>query len=183
MAGRARKRQTGGEAAVSGGRLDPASVDLGELPRLAGLFFRVLSPIMSAHVDALMASHPVGTGQGKTSALQVIARNPGISQMELSEIFGRDRSAQSRIVTDLERRGLIRREIDPTQRHRYKLYATDTGSDLIRGLEAMARENERQVFHAITPEEYETLRKLLLRVFRSHLDAGRDYWPEPDDPV
>ncbi len=138
---------------------------------------------MGAQVDKMMASHPVGSGLGKTSTLQVVAKNPGISQMELSEIFGRDRSAQSRIVTDLERRGLIKREIDPTQRHRYKLYATQTGLDLVLGLEAMARENERQVFHALSAEEYETMRKLLLRVVRSHLGPGAAYWPEPDDPT
>lgn len=105
------RKQTAKKSAVlpAGGRLDAAEVDLGELPMLAGLFFRLLSPIMSARVDRLMAAHPVGQGQGKTSTLQVIAKNPGISQMELSEIFGRDRSAQSRIVSDLERRNLIRR--------------------------------------------------------------------------
>lgn len=178
-----KKKAAESEAAVTGGRLEVSAVDLGELPKLAGLFFRVLSPIMSAQVDRMMAAHPVGTGQGKTSALQVIAKNPGISQMELSEIFGRDRSAQSRIVSDLERRNLIRREIDPTQRHRYKLFATDTGMDLILGLEAMARENERQIFKAISAEEYETMRKLLLRVLRSHLGPGAAYWPGPDDPV
>lgn len=47
----------------------------------------------------------------------------------------------------------------------------------------MARENDRQMFHAISPEEYETMRKLLLRVVRSHLGPGAVYWPEPDDPT
>lgn len=183
MAGRKRKAAAGDDEAITGGRLDPATVDLGELPRLAGMYFRGLTPIMEAYHDALMKPHPVGTGHGKTSSLEVIAHNPGISQMELSEIFGRDRSAQSRIVSDLERRGFIRREIDPKQRHRYKLYATEAGAELIHGLQAMARDNERQFFRAITAEEYEILRKLLLRVYVSHLEAGRDYWPGPDDPV
>ncbi len=178
-----RRKPARKEESAAGGRLDTASVDLGDLPRLAGLFFRLLSPIMSGRIDKMMAAHPVGTGQGKTSTLQVIAKNPGISQMELSEIFGRDRSAQSRLVSDLERRGLIRREVDPTQRHRYNLYATETGSDLILGLEAMARENDRQIFHAISDEEYETMRRLLLRVVRSHLGPGAAYWPGPEDPV
>jgi DNA-binding MarR family transcriptional regulator len=183
MASRNTRKPKVPENDETGGRLDASSVDLGDLPRLAGLYLRVLSPIMSARIDKMMAAHPVGTGQGKTSTLQVIAKNPGISQMELSEIFGRDRSAQSRIVSDLERRKLIRREVDPTQRHRYKLYATDRGADLVLGLEAMARENERQIFHAISDQEYETIRKLLLRVVRSHLGAGAAYWPGPDDPA
>lgn len=179
-----RKRQKqkagAGAPAEGGGRLDASRVDLGELPDLAGMYFRVLSVIMSARVDKMMASHPVGVGTGKTSTLQVIAHNPGISQIEISEIFGRDRSIQSRLVTDLEHRGLIRREVDPTQRHRYKLYVTETGADLVFGLEAMARENEAFMFHAIDAKEYETLRKLLLRIMRSHLPDGAAYWPDPD---
>lgn len=180
----ARKRTKQRASTVSpedrGGRLDASRVDLGELPDLAGMYFRVLSVMMSARVDKMMASHPVGVGTGKTSTLQVIAYNPGISQIEISEIFGRDRSVQSRLVTDLEHRGLIRREVDPTQRHRYKLYVTETGADLVFGLEAMARENETFMFHAIDAEEYETLRKLLLRIMRSHLPDGAAYWPDPD---
>lgn len=167
----------------AGGRLDVSTVNLGELPQLAGMYLRILSVIMSARVDKMMSAHPVGSGQGKTSTLQVIAYNPGISQMELSEIFGRDRSAQSRLVTDLEKRGLISREIDATQRHRYKLYVTKTGADLVFGLEAMARENESFIFNAISAEEYETLRKLLLRVMRSHLKGGADYWLDAENQV
>lgn len=160
------------------GRLPTEAVELGDLAQHAGTYLRMFSRAMNSGVDELMADHPVGPGQGKTSALQVVVLNPGISQSELSDIFGHDRSAQFRIVQELERRGLIYRRTDPGQRRRHMLFATDAGKALVDGLEIIAHENEAVVFAALTPKEYETLRRLLVKLWKSTLGEAQGYWPD-----
>ena len=133
----------------------------------------MFSTLMNSGVDAIMQDHPIGPGLGKTSALQVIALNPGISQIELADIFGRDRSAQFRIIADLEKRGLIQREVDPNERRRHMLFVTPAGRRLIPGLEKIAHENERQVFAAISKEDYANLRRILATLWKRSVKDGR----------
>lgn len=164
--------------AIPSGRRPLESIELGDLAVHAGTYLRMFSRFMNSNVDELMATHPVGPGQGKTSALQVIARNPGISQIELSDIFGRDRSAQFRMTAELEKRGLIRREADPGERRRQMLFVTEAGQELIAGLEKIAHENEERVFSVLTPEDYATFRRILATLWKSTLDSGGGYWPD-----
>ena len=159
-----------------GGRLDPDNIDPGIQADLAGSYFRLLSPILSAASDKSMTDHPIGPGLGKISTLQAVVHNPGISQMELSEMFGRDRSIQFRIVVDLEKRGMIRREVDPQDTRRHALYATDLGASLMPELDQLVRVNDRIAFATLSEPEYETLKALMRRVFLSHIGVGASYW-------
>jgi DNA-binding MarR family transcriptional regulator len=160
------------------GRLPTEQIDLGAVAQLAGTYLRMFSLEMNSGVNEIMKDHPIGPGQGKTSTLQVIVRNPGISQIELSDIFGRDRSAQFRIIQTLETQGFVRRETDPGERRRHMLFATPAGKALVAGLEKMARDNDARVFRALTPSEYAEFRRLLAKLWRSTLRAGSHYWPD-----
>ena len=164
--------------ARSSGRLPAEDIDLGAVAQLAGTYLRMFSLAMNSGVNELMKDHPIGPGQGKTSTLQVIVRNPGISQIELSDIFGRDRSAQFRIIQTLEELGFVRRETDPGERRRHMLFATPAGKALVSGLEKMARDNDAKVFRALTPSEHAEFRRLLAKLWRSTLRSGGHYWPE-----
>jgi DNA-binding MarR family transcriptional regulator len=156
------------------GRRRPEDIDLGEIPLHVGSYLRMFGQAHNAMVDETMQDNPIGPGMGKTSTLQIIGRNPGISQIEISEIFGRDRSAQLRIVSELERRGLVYRRIDPNERRRQMLFLTAEGESLVEGVDALTRKNEKAMFSALTPEEYAELRRLLRIVWIDHLgDVGR----------
>ena len=52
----------------------------------------------------------VGESPGRFATLTLIARNPGISQTELSQAAGRDKSSLTPVVEDLVRRGLVERK-------------------------------------------------------------------------
>lgn len=179
--GRKTKAKPSKAADVPSGRRPRETIELGDLAGHAGTYLRMFSRYMNSGVDEIMEAHPVGPGQGKTSALQIIAHNPGISQIELSDIFGRDRSAQFRITADLEKRGLIRREADPGERRRQMLFVTDAGRKLVAGLEKIAHENEERVFSVLSPEDYATFRRILATLWKSTLQSGSGYWPDFTD--
>src|SRR5262249_31968853 len=54
-------------------------------------------------------SQDIGERPGRFATLTLIARNPGISQTELSQANGRDKSSLTPVVEDLVHRGLIER--------------------------------------------------------------------------
>ena len=55
-------------------------------------------------------SQEIGESPGRFATLTLIARNPGISQTELSHANGRDKSSLTPVVEDLVRRGLVERK-------------------------------------------------------------------------
>ena len=55
-------------------------------------------------------SQEIGESPGRFATLTLIERNPGISQTELSQAAGRDKSSLTPVLEDLVRRGLIERK-------------------------------------------------------------------------
>ena len=72
-------------------------------------------------------SQEIGESPGRFAALTLIARNPGISQTELSHASGRDKSSVTPVVEDLVRRGLVARKRERSDRRAYRLNLTPAG--------------------------------------------------------
>ena len=60
-------------------------------------------------------------------AIHELDHGDGLSQQELAERLMLEKSTVSRMVADLERKGLIERERDPANRRVYRLRLTDEG--------------------------------------------------------
>jgi DNA-binding MarR family transcriptional regulator len=60
-------------------------------------------------------------------ALHELDREVGLSQRELAERLGLEKSTVSRLVTDLEADGLVTRDRDPANRRLYRLEITEAG--------------------------------------------------------
>jgi DNA-binding MarR family transcriptional regulator len=54
----------------------------------------------------------------------------GISQKELSEHTFKDQAAVTRMLDAMERKGLVRREVNPADRRAFSIYLTDRGKAL-----------------------------------------------------
>jgi DNA-binding MarR family transcriptional regulator len=88
-------------------------------------------------------SHEVGESPGRFATLTLIARNPGISQTELSQAAGRDKSSLTPVVEDLVRRGLVERKRMRDDRRTYRLNVTPAGKKTLTQLTRCARRHER----------------------------------------
>jgi DNA-binding MarR family transcriptional regulator len=88
-------------------------------------------------------SKEVGESPGRFATLTLIARNPGISQTELSQAAGRDKSSLTPVVEDLVRRGLIERKRMLGDRRTYRLNLTPAGKKTLTQLTRCARRHER----------------------------------------
>ncbi len=78
------------------------------------------------------------------SALSFIHNEPGIQQNALGERIALDRSSVTKCVEGLERRGLIRREVDKKDKRARRLFVTPKGKAMLENVsEAATRARQR----------------------------------------
>jgi DNA-binding MarR family transcriptional regulator len=90
-------------------------------------------------------SREVGERPGRFATLAIIARNPGISQTELSQANGRDKSSITPVIEDLVRRGLVARKRERSDRRVWCLSLTSSGKRTHATLMRCARVHDRNL--------------------------------------
>ncbi|WCR11074.1 MarR family transcriptional regulator [Paracoccus stylophorae] len=89
---------------------------------------------------------------GYFSMLVIIRNNRGITQCELGESIGRDKSSVAKALRNLEDRGLIYRERDENDRRNYTSFLTDKGLETNERMEVKALEHTKHLDAVIEPE-------------------------------
>lgn len=104
---------------------------------------------------------------------------PGLSLRELAGRLRMDEPSLSRIIASFGRSRLVRARADPADRRRRSLELTAAGESLARSLAPVASEVRRAVEAGFTPEEKETLRRLLGRVIDNTDALERQHAADP----
>ncbi|SDE20695.1 MarR family winged helix-turn-helix transcriptional regulator [Glycomyces harbinensis] len=108
-------------------------------------------------------------------AIHELDHSSGLSQRELAERLGLEKSSVSRLVADLEADGLLTRERDPDNRRVYRLEVTAEGRRLHRDAAQVLHERYERWASAMTAEERKGLAvgiPALLRVMRADRAEG-----------
>jgi DNA-binding MarR family transcriptional regulator len=127
------------------------SINFGPLGRWVGFNLRMAQE--AAFQAFSRRSQEIGENPGRFATLTLIARNPGISQTELSHANGRDKSSLTPVVEDLVRRGLVARRRTRDDRRAYRLNVTPAGRKTLASLTACARQHERALNRIIGARE------------------------------
>lgn len=77
--------------------------------------------------------------------LMFIFDNPGCSQEDLVNMFGQSKGNIAKILKKFEDEGYIRREINPDNRRKYMLNATEKANELIPKFREISRQWEIEV--------------------------------------
>ncbi len=109
-------------------------------------------------------SQEVGESPGRFATLTLIARNPGISQTELSQAAGRDKSSLTPVVEDLVRRGMVERARTRDDRRTYRLNLTTAGKKTLTQLTRCARRHERNLDAVIGPRDRKRFIQILKKI-------------------
>jgi DNA-binding MarR family transcriptional regulator len=131
---RSRGRNRANEAAA-----DP--IDFGPLAGWVGFNLRVAQE--AAFQSFSRRSLEIGQNPGRFATLTLIDRNPGISQTELSQAAGRDKSSLTPVLDNLVRRGLVERKRMDRDRRTYRLTLTPAGRKVLASMMRCARGHER----------------------------------------
>jgi DNA-binding MarR family transcriptional regulator len=149
-----------GETKVLGKAVCPVEpVRFGPLERWLGFNLR-MAQAASFQAFARRSSE-IGVQPGRFATLSLIAANPGITQTALSRANGRDKSTLTPLISDLVRRGLVRRRRDRKDRRTYRLTLAPAGRRLLSALTDCARAHERNLDRLVGSD-----RALFLRLLR-----------------
>lgn len=152
----------GGGRRGKNGETVAKSINFGPLEEWVGFNLRMAQEAAFQAFSHL--SLEIGESPGRFATLTLIARNPGISQTELSLAAGRDKSSLTPVIEDLVRRGLIERKRVDSDRRAYRLNLTPAGKKTLAQMTRCARKHERNLDRIIGPRErkkfVETLRRI-----------------------
>lgn len=109
-------------------------------------------------------SQEIGESPGRFATLTLIARNPGISQTELSHANGRDKSSLTPVVEELVRRGLVERKRVDSDRRTYRLNVTPAGKKILTTMTRCARRHERNLDHVIGARDRKRFIQILKKI-------------------
>ena len=158
-------RMTNGSGRVRRGKNGEAiaeSVRFGPLEYWVGFNLRMAQE--SAFQAFSRRSQEIGESPGRFATLTIIARNPGISQTELSHANGRDKSSLTPVVEDLVRRGLVERKRMRQDRRTYRLNVTPAGKKTLTMLTRCARRHERLLDGIIGERDRKRFIQILKRI-------------------
>lgn len=113
-------------------------------------------------VNEAISGHGVSTAQ--VGLLRQLVDAPGLSGAQLARRLLITPQGVQLALSALERRGLVERKPDPHHGRILRAYLTDEGRAVTSVVVADALAAHDEVFGALTPDEQETLRGLLVRV-------------------
>jgi DNA-binding MarR family transcriptional regulator len=100
--------------------------------------------------------------------LFILWEQEGVSQRELAETCFKDMASVTRMIDALERKELVRREPDPSDRRSHRLMLTQEGRDLRRLLVPLAMECREHSFSCLSEADQGELMRML-RTLAAHM--------------
>jgi DNA-binding MarR family transcriptional regulator len=120
-------------------------------------------PVLSAH-DISMWGYIV---------LTALVEQPVRTQAALAAAISADKSRIIGVLDELQRRGLIQRQPDESDRRVHLLSLTPAGDRLRRSVEAAIRRTEEQVLGVLPPADREAFLRSLRALYELPLEAMR----------
>ena len=94
----------------------------------------------------------------------ILSKQPGLSQIELAAFLGTERATAGIQVSQCLKQGFVKRLVSSSDRRRYELFVTKKGLRLIEDARDVIPEHEDVFAAALTAEERDTLRQLLMKL-------------------
>lgn len=161
-----------------GAQLSAAGGDGAEVERIHELVMELVRVAGFLRAgDQEMPGETLSLSQG--FALHELDVPEPLSQRELADRLGLEKSTVSRLVADLERRELLVRERDPGNRRYYRLRLTELGRDRHRRLGGQFHQDYLRWTARMSPGERESL-AVGLAAFARAIRADSDPDTEPD---
>ncbi len=148
-----------GKASGEAGERD---IDFDELPTYVGYQVRRTQAKIFSEFEATLKDFDFTPGS--FGVLTLIRANPGITQVTLAAAFGVDKSTMSPVIFRLEKRGLVRREVLPSDRRCHALFFQESGEATFLAAREKIRAFEESVAARLAKPEQRELARLLVKL-------------------
>lgn len=137
-------------------------VEFDELPTYVGYQVRRTQARIFSEFEATLKDFDFTPGS--FGVLTLIRANPGITQVTLAAAFGVDKSTMSPVIFRLEKRGLIRREVLPSDRRCHALFFEEEQENVFAAAREKIRAFEDGVAARLSKSEQRELNRLLSKL-------------------
>jgi DNA-binding MarR family transcriptional regulator len=137
-------------------------LNMGPLGALVG--FRLRRAQLAVYEDFLRDAPVAGIAPGQFAILVLIEGNPQMTQQQLCEGIGVDKSTFAITLDRLSDRGLIRRIRSSEDRRQNSLQLTAKGALALKAMVAHVDRHERRMFATLSTAERESLIGMLKRL-------------------
>jgi len=138
-------------------------LDLGQLDDSIGFRLRRIQIYLAKTFEAATADFNLRSGL--FSSLALISANPGVSQNDVSQALGLDKSVVVQLIDELEKRRFAQRKRSKVDRRKHELFCTAQGEQFLQQLFARLEGAEDQALGELSPSERGLLKALLDRIY------------------
>jgi DNA-binding MarR family transcriptional regulator len=156
-----------------------AVINAGWLQQDLPFLIRSLRFLLRAESEALRAE--AGLEAGDIGVLAVISLNPGITQNDLADSLVLKKSAVTRVVQRLEKRGLIVRQRSKRDRRANNLALTEDGAAMADILRKASRARQATWFGTIPAEKQAVFYQVLFELIATLAEDAEDGAGTHDD--
>ena len=136
-------------------KVNHPEVDHGLLPGLLGYNLRRAQTAVYQSFQSAIAPYDISPGQ--FGVLVLISENPGLSQSELGNAMGIDRSTMVAVIDRLESRNYVVRTPSPYDRRSYALQLSEEGQKVIKKIVPMIQDHEAAISKDLSKAELSQL--------------------------
>lgn len=144
--------------------VSPETVDLDVLNETFSFFVRSIGIEVSRDWDARISDIEEMRGTGKVTALFMISKYPGIHPSTIAQVSSKDRAEIARLLTGMEKAGLIYRKAGRKDSRSWSLFITDKGEALLSEIRQRVRAS-RQFLSDVSDKEYDQVMELLRKIY------------------
>lgn len=121
--------------------------------------------------------HPVSQRSGQMLLME-LAKRDGVTQLDLANATGLKAPTTSVALQKLEREGYVSRKTDEYDLRATRVFLTEKGREIDERIRRAIREEEARASRGMSPEELETMIRLLLKI-RSNLSDDTEEEKQP----
>ena len=116
-----------------------------------------------------------GTTPVQSSIMQILLMQPGIDQVALAGEIGIDRTTTSTVLSRLQARGIVSREIDPENRRTKRAFLTEQGRVMLFRMQQSIDEAHEQLIGPLDRAERKRFLAQLVHLVQANNGRGRTF--------
>ncbi|MBX5204594.1 MarR family transcriptional regulator [Rhizobium sp. NZLR1] len=139
-------------------------LDVGRLGDLLGFHLRMAH--VAIYRDFAETMEELRLTQKQLAVMELVAGNPGVSQIDLANTLGTDRATMMALVNRLAARDFIERRPSAADRRRQELHLTEAGRATLARARALIAMHEQRFIELFSPDEMDALLAALKRIYK-----------------
>lgn len=136
---------------------------------MEGIFTPTKVQQIKKHIDKFLDNELLNTGISRLEAVYIgcLKDNNGISLIELTNLVHFDKANTTRVISELELKGLVTRKVDEKDTRKYKIYLTEKAKELEKFILNSKLKLNKIAFEGVSNKEKEVFEQTLEKIIEN----------------